>query len=88
MNDDDFWGRTNPGDVSIDTANSKEVMTGSHITEQLTHEYQGPIPPELLNVTLNTPQTYVGIQTTTLSIYHVHPTCKKRAVSFLNLTSQ
>ena len=33
MNDDDFWGNTNSTDVSIDTANSKEMMTGSHITE-------------------------------------------------------
>ena len=38
MSDDDFWGGTNPGDVSIDTANSKEMMTGSHITEYYTHE--------------------------------------------------
>ena len=38
MSDDDFLGGTNPGDVSIDTANSKEMMVGSHITEQNTHE--------------------------------------------------
>ena len=29
----DLWVRSNPSDVSIDIANSKEVMTGSHITE-------------------------------------------------------
>ena len=37
MNDDDFWGGTNPGDVSIDTTNSKNMMAGSHITELYTH---------------------------------------------------
>jgi len=31
--DDDIWDGTNLSEVSIDTANSKEVMTGSHITE-------------------------------------------------------
>ena len=37
---DDIWGGTNPSDnVSIDTANSKEVMTGSHITEQHIFKY-------------------------------------------------
>ena len=40
MNDDDFWGGTNPGDVSIDTTNSKEMMVGSHITDLHTHEYK------------------------------------------------
>ena len=30
--DDDLLGQTNSSDVSIDTANSKEIMTGSHIT--------------------------------------------------------
>jgi len=47
MNGDEFWDNTNPGDVSIDTANSKEMMTGSHITKQHTYEYQGPNRPEL-----------------------------------------
>ena len=28
---DDIWGGTNQSNVSIDTANSKEVMTDSHI---------------------------------------------------------
>ena len=58
MNDDDFWGGTNPGDVSIDTANSKEVMAGSHITELHTHKFEEPVPPELLNVVRNEPQAY------------------------------
>ena len=31
--DDNFLGNTNPTDVSIDTVNSEEKMTGSHITE-------------------------------------------------------
>ena len=34
MHDDDFPGGTSPTDVSIDAANSKEVMVGSHIVEQ------------------------------------------------------
>ena len=36
MGDDYYWGGTNPRDVSIDTDKSKEVMVGSHITEQHT----------------------------------------------------
>ena len=39
MDNDDYWGGTNPGDISIDTANSKEMMAGSHITEQHMHKY-------------------------------------------------
>ena len=33
IDDDDFWGSTNPTDVSIGTANSKEMMAGSLIIE-------------------------------------------------------
>ena len=51
MGDDDFLGGTNPSDVSIDTANSKEVMAGSHITEQHTFKFRGSVQPELLNMT-------------------------------------
>ena len=58
MSDDNFWGDTNPSDVSIDTMNSKEIMAGSHITEQHTHKYQGPVLSELLNVAPNKPQAY------------------------------
>ena len=58
MNDDDFWGETNPGNMSTDTVYSKEMMARSHITEQHTHRYQIPVPLELLNATLNEPQTY------------------------------
>ena len=42
MNSDNFRGSTNPGDVSIDTANSKEMMAGKHITKQHICDYQGP----------------------------------------------
>ena len=55
MSDDGFGDVITPGDVSIDTANSKEIMVVSYITEQNTHKYQGPIPPELLNLTPNEP---------------------------------
>ena len=60
IGDDNFWAWawTNPGDVSIDTANSKEIMTGSHITEQHTLQYQGLVPPELLSMTSNEQQAY------------------------------
>ena len=36
--------------MSIDTANSKEVITGSHIIEQHTFNFQGSVQPELLNM--------------------------------------
>ena len=63
MSDDDFWGNNNPGDVSIDTGNSKEMMTGSHITE-LHNECEELVPPESLNAVLNesrTPKRRVGV---------------------------
>ena len=37
--------------MSIDPANSKEVMTGSHIMEQHTFKFRGSVQPELLNMT-------------------------------------
>ena len=46
--DDNFWDNTNPTDVSIDTVNSEEKMTGSHITEFHTHEDQQPVIADLL----------------------------------------
>ena len=36
--DNNFWDNTNPAEVSIDTVNSEEQMTGSHITDFHTHE--------------------------------------------------
>ena len=56
MDDDDFCGGTNPSDASIDTTNSKQIMTGSHITEQHTFEFRGYVQPELLNMTPYEPQ--------------------------------
>ena len=47
MNDDDFWGNANPTDVSIDMVNSKEKMTGSHITEFNTHKDKQPVVTDL-----------------------------------------
>ena len=49
--DDSIWGDSNPCDVSVDTANSKEVMAGSHITKQRTFKFPGFFQRELLNVT-------------------------------------
>ena len=68
MSDDDFWVGTNPGDVSIDTANSKEMMAGSHITELHTHKCEEPVPPELLNVVSNEPQSYDSSQNCQLDL--------------------
>ena len=45
---DDFWDNTNSTDVSIDTVNSEEKMTGSHITEIHTYEDEQPIVEDLL----------------------------------------
>ena len=42
--------------MSIDTANSKEIIAGDHITELHTQKYEEPVPPELLNKVLNVPQ--------------------------------
>ena len=58
MNDNDFWGGTNPGDVSIDTTNSEEMMAGSHIIElhTHTHKYKESVPPELLSKAPNISQ--------------------------------
>ena len=46
---DDFWDNTNPTDVSIDTVNSKEKMTGSHITKFHTNEDKQPVIRDLLS---------------------------------------
>ena len=56
MDDDDLWANTNPTDVSIDTANSEEMMAGSHITEFHTPEQEEPVTTELLNKALNVPE--------------------------------
>ena len=58
MDDDDFWGDNNPGDVSIDTVNSKEMMAGGHITKLHTHKCEEPVLHELLNEVFNEPQAY------------------------------
>ena len=52
---DDFWGNTNPTDVSTNTANSEDMMAGSHITKFHTHEHEEPVTTELLNKISNTP---------------------------------
>ena len=45
--DDNFWDNTNTTDVSIDTVNSEEKMTGSHITKFHTHKDEQPIIADL-----------------------------------------
>ena len=54
---DDIWGGINSSDVSIDTANNKEVMVGNHITEQHTFEFCRSVQPELLTMTSYKPHT-------------------------------
>ena len=56
LDDDDFWGNTNPTDVSINTANSEEMMTGSHITEFHTSRQEEPDTTDLLNKVLDVPE--------------------------------
>ena len=55
VKDDDFWGKTNLTGVSIDTVNSGEMMTGSHITEFHTSEQEEPVTTELLNKASDVP---------------------------------
>ena len=62
INDDDSWGNTNPSDVSINTANSEEMMTGSHVIELHTHKHKEPVPPDLLNEESNVPEGCDGVQ--------------------------
>ena len=45
----DFWDNTNPTDVSIDTVNSEEKMTGSYINEFHTHKDKQPVVKDLLS---------------------------------------
>ena len=56
MDDDDFCGNTNPTDVSINIANSEEMMARSHITEFNTSNQEEPVTTELLNKVLNVPE--------------------------------
>ena len=46
---DAIWSHSNPSDVSIDTANSAEIITGSHITEGLTYAFDRSDPYELID---------------------------------------
>ena len=57
-----FGGNINPGDVSIDTANSKEIMTGSHITELHTHTHEDLVPLDSLNKVSNIPEVCDAVQ--------------------------
>ena len=62
MNDDDFWGNTNPTDVFIDTMNSKEIMSRSHITELYTHKHKEIFTTELLKKVSNVPRVSDEVQ--------------------------
>ena len=53
---DAIWGRTNPCNVSVDTANSKGVIMSSHIAKQHTFKFRGSAQPELLNMTSYKPR--------------------------------
>ena len=72
MDDDDFWGNTNPTDVSIDKANSEEMMTGSHITEFHTTEQEKSVTTELLNEVSNLPEVTSYIHGECVQIFFHH----------------
>ena len=44
-----FWNKTSPSDVSVDTANSEEQMTGSHITKFHTPEDKQIVLEDLIS---------------------------------------
>ena len=56
IDNDDFWGNNNPTDVLIDTANSEEMMAGSHIAEFHASKQEEPVTTELLNKALDVPE--------------------------------
>ena len=62
INDDDFWGGTNIGDMSIDITNSEKMMVGNNTTELYTHKYKESVPPELLSKVPNISQVYDSAQ--------------------------
>ena len=80
--DDDFWGITNPTGVLIDTANSEEMMVGSHITEFHTHKHEEPVTTELLNKVLNVPEVCDAVQKCRLD-----PSNKSKNSNMLSKTS-
>ena len=82
MNDDDFWDNTNPTGVLIDTANSEEIMTGSHITKFHTHKHAEPVTTELLNKISNVPIVYDAVQKCQLN-----PSNKSKNSNMLSKTS-
>ena len=47
--DDDFWENTNPADVSVDKLDSKEKVTGSHITKFHSPKDEEIVLEDLLN---------------------------------------
>ena len=46
--DDTIWSHSNPSEVSIDEANSAELIVGIHITEGLTYAFERSDPYGLL----------------------------------------
>ena len=62
VDDEEFWGNTNPTDVSIDIANSEEMMARSYITEFHTSKQEESVTTELLNKVLNTPEVCDTVQ--------------------------
>ena len=83
MNDDDLWGNTNSTDVSIDMANSEEMMAGSHITEFYTNEHKEQVITELLvNKVLNVPEGCYVVQK-----YPLDPSKKSKNLNMLSKTS-
>ena len=52
---DAIWSHSNPSDVSINTANSAELIAGIHITEGLTYTFESLDPYRLLDTTSHVP---------------------------------
>ena len=49
--DDIIWSHTNPSDVSIDIANSADIIVGIHIKEGSTYTFHRSDPYRLLDAT-------------------------------------
>ena len=69
-------------DVSIDTANSEEMMAGSHITEFHTHKQENPVTTELLNKVSNVPEVCDAVQKCQLD-----PSNKSKNLKILSKTN-
>ena len=66
MDDNDIWSNTNPNDMSVEAANSKEMMTESHITKQYTFKYNPT------DVSIDTANNEEMIADSHITKFHTH----------------